>query len=197
VSAVRKEGTEHRMSVQAYFDLEDSDPDTRYEYLDGNVVMMSGGSLNHSLIQTNSIGFIVQALRDSPCRVFSSDARVKLSATRYVYPDVTISCAQQDNQRSVVEPNLVIEVMSPSTAGYDSGLKLRYYRKCSSITTILLVELDMPSVEVYRRQSSNTWTITIYDLDSQIILDALDVTIPVAEIYRNVTFTPTPEDSEE
>ncbi len=198
MSAVRKEDSDRRMSVQAYFDLENSTPDTRFEYLDGEIVMMAGGSRNHSHIQANAIGFLSQALRDSSCIVFSSDARVKLNATRYVYPDLTISCAQQpdDDQQSVADPTLVMEVLSPSTVAYDRGMKVFNYRKCPSIMTILLVEQDMPSVEVYRRQSPDIWTIQSYGPDGQIALETFGVTMPVSEIYRAITFPPTPEEGE-
>jgi Uma2 family endonuclease len=196
MSAARNDEIDRRMSVQSYFELENSQPDTRFEYIDGEILMMSGGSVNHGLISMNTGIYLGQALHDSPCRVFGSDVRVKLNASRYVYPDLTISCAQQedDDKQSVAEPNFVMEVLSPSTAGFDRGLKSLYYRKCPSITTILLVEQDMPLVEVYRRQSSNTWTITTYDLDGQIALDTLGITIPVAEIYHTITFPQTPEE---
>ncbi len=198
MSAVRKDDADHRMSVQAYFDLENSTPDTRFEYIDGEIMMMSGGSRNHGLIAMNTGGFLSQTLHDSPCRVFGSDVRVKLSASRYVYPDLTISCAQQpdDDKQSISEPTLVMEILSPSTVAYDRGMKLFNYRKCPSITTILLVEQDMPLIEVYRRQSPNTWTITTYGLDDQIVLDAFDVTIAASEIYHTITFPPVPAEDE-
>lgn len=130
------------------------------------------------------------ALRESSCLVFSSDARVKLSESRYVYPDVTIRCAPQlpEDPQSVDDPTLVIEVLSPGTAAYDRGQKLQNYRECLAVTTILLVAQDRPFVDVYRRQTADIWTVQTYGYDDQILLNDIQIPLPVAEIYRHITF---------
>lgn len=182
---------EQAMSVEAYLALDDSSVDVRYEYRDGYVVMMTGGSNNHSLISANLIMTLGYALRASSCLVFSPDARVKLSDSRYVYPDVTVRCAPEppEDLQSVNDPMLVIEVLSPSTAAYDRGQKLQDYRECPSLTTILLVAQERPVVDVYRRQTTDIWTVQTYGYDDQIVLADIHVTLPVAEIYRHITFT--------
>jgi Uma2 family endonuclease len=188
MSAARNDLT---ITVAGYLALEAASPDIRYEYLDGQIVMMSGGSRNHSLISSNITIFLGQALRNSACLVFNSDARVKLSDTRYVYPDVSVSCAAQrdDEQQNVTEPTVVVEVLSPGTIAYDRGDKLQRYRDCPSLQAILLVFQDQILIEVYRRQGEKIWMIQTYGIDEQIVLDTIGVTMPVAEIYRRVTFT--------
>jgi Uma2 family endonuclease len=181
---------EFRMSVEAYFALDNASPQKRYEYLDGRVLMMSGGSLDHALISANVIGTLIQTLRGLPCRVFTSDARVKLSDACYVYPDATVSCSARHapGTQTMTEPTVIVEVLSPGTEAYDRGLKLQRYRACSSLQAVLLIAQDRPAVDVYRRQSADIWTIQTYHLDDEIVLDAIGVTLPVAEIYREITF---------
>jgi len=180
----------HTMSTNAYLALETANPDIRYEYLDGQIMMMSDRSRNHSGISTDITIFLGTALRGGSCRVFNSDGRVKLNDDRYVYPDVTVSCAQQnqDDPQNITEPVLVVEVLSPGTAAYDRGQKLRDYCARPSIMVILLVAQDEPYVEAYFRHSQELWDVHIYGSEDVIALTALGVTLPVAEIYRQVSF---------
>ncbi len=184
------------MSVKAYLALDNASTDARYEYLDGRIYMMSGGSRNHALISANVIITLGQSLRGTSCRVFTSDARVMLSDSRYVYPDVSVSCARQSETdlQTVTDPTVIVEVLSPSTEVYDRGPKLRSYRDCPSLQAVLLISQDQPVVDVYRRQSANIWTVQTYYLDDEIVLDAIGATLPVAEIYREIVF---PAESEE
>lgn len=182
---------EHLMSVEAYLALEAASPQARYEFLDGRVLMMSGGSRQHAMISANIITALNQALRASSCIVFTSDARVKLNDNRYVYPDVAVSCAPQSTTdlQSVTEPMLVAEVLSPAPEAYDRGQKLKSYRDCPTIETIMLISQDEPFVEVYRRQSADFWTLQTYRNATEIVLDSINVTIPLSEIYFRIAFT--------
>jgi Uma2 family endonuclease len=196
MSAARQE---FRMSVEEYLALDNASPNTRYEYLDGRVLMMSGGSTQHSFISANIISFFIQALRGSTCKIFTSDARVRLNETQYVYPDATISCSDRPlvNSQTIAEPAIIFEVLSPGTEAYERGNKLRSYRACPSLQTVLLISQDQPVVDVVQRQSTGIWTIDTYLLGDQIILDTVGVTLPVEEIYREVEFpTPSEETSE-
>src|SRR5437763_33372 len=111
------------MSVEEYLQLDRSSTEARFEYIDGYVTMLAGGTLDHATIGANIITILRRSLRGSPCRVFTSDARVRLSLTRFVYPDATVSCDEQDRGQSdnVQSPRLVVEVVSRSTEGYDRG----------------------------------------------------------------------------
>ena len=116
------------MSVEEYLQLDRDSIDTRYEYIDGHVVMMAGGTLDHATISANTISTLRNLLRGSSCRVFTTDARVRISQTRYLYPDVSVSYNTQDRGRVdiVQSPRLVVEVLSPSTEATDRGRKLAY-----------------------------------------------------------------------
>ena len=104
------------MSVEQYFELEENSPDTRYEYLDGYVYMMSGGSANHAAISGNIYAILRSLLRGSQCRVYNSDMKVRVSEQQYFHPDVTVSCDSYDRGMAAVirSPRLVVEVLSPS-----------------------------------------------------------------------------------
>ncbi len=121
----RKEGhrkamaVEHRrsMTVEEYFQLEENDPETRYEYIDGNVYAMASGTANHDTIKSNIQRILWNLLRGSSCRVYSSDMRVYVSEERYFHPDVTVTCDPRDRGRvkAIQSPRFIVEVLSPST----------------------------------------------------------------------------------
>jgi Uma2 family endonuclease len=188
-----------RMSVEAYLALDNASPQTRYEYLDGRVLMMSGGSLQHAFISANVIGFFNQALRGSSCRTYTSDARVKLTESHYVYPDATVSCTSRPDVKAqtITEPTVIVEVLSPGTEAYDRGRKLESYRACPSLQSVLLISQDRPAIDVYRRRSADIWTVQTYYLDDAITLEAIPVTLPVAEVYYDITFAAEAEETPE
>jgi Uma2 family endonuclease len=183
------------MRVEDYLELDRSSIETRYEYIDGYVTMLAGGTLDHATIGANIISILRRLLRGSPCRVFTSDARVRLSRTRYVYPDVSVSCDEQDRGQSdiVQSPRLVVEVLSPSTEGYDRGRKFGYYRECLSIQEYLLIDAQRPMIEVYRREKHDLWILRAFRLDDEVELVNLGVHFPVSAIYEDVVFPPQDE----
>jgi Uma2 family endonuclease len=180
------------MSVEEYLQLDRDSIDTRYEYIDGHVIMMAGGTLDHATISANIISALRNLLRGSPCRVFTTDARVRVSETRYVYPDVSVSCDTQDRGRvDIVQfPRLVVEVLSPSTEATDRGRKLAYYRQCPTVQEYMLVNYQYPSVELYRREKNTLWTYHVLEDDDDIELASLGVRFPVTAVYEDVVFPP-------
>ncbi len=186
------------MSVEEYLQLDRSSIDTRYEYIDGHVIMMAGGTLDHAAISANIISILRNLLRGSSCRVFTTDARVRVSETRYVYPDVSVSCDTQDRGRvDIVQfPRLVVEVLSPSTEAADRGRKLAYYRQCPTVQEYMLVNYQYPSVELYRREKITLWTYHVLEDDNDIELASLGVRFPVTAVYEDVVFPPEEDDDE-
>jgi Uma2 family endonuclease len=180
------------MSVEEYLQLDRNSVDKRYEYIDGYVTMMSGGTLDHATIGANVISILRGLLRGSSCRVFTSDARVRLSEERYVYPDATVSCAKEDRGQSdiVQQPRFIVEVLSPSTEGYDRGQKFAYYRDCPTIQEYLVIDAQRPMVEIYRREKHGFWLLRAFHLEEHVDLNSLGVRFPVAAIYEDVTFPP-------
>ena len=179
------------MSVEEYLEL-GRKSEVRYEYIDGHVWMLADGSLDHSTIQANIIGLLKNLLRGGPCRVFTSDARVQLSATRYVFPDVSVSCDSLDRGRADIVhfPRLVVEVLSPSTEARDRGRKLSYYRQCESVQEYVLINSMFPLVEMYRRERNTLWTYRTFELEQDVELTSLGVRFPVASVYEDVVFSP-------
>lgn len=180
------------MSVEEYLALDRNSTETRYEYIDGHVTMMAGGTLDHATISLNIASTLRGLLRGSSCRVFSSDARVRLSATRYVLPDVTVSCDGRDRGRvDVIQyPYLVVEVLSPSTEDYNRGRKFTYYRECPTIQEYVMVNTEYQAVEVCRRARNDLWSFHVFRSGEDVELASLGVRFPITAVYEDVTFPP-------
>jgi Uma2 family endonuclease len=184
-----------KMSVEEFFELRESDPDVRYEYIDGYVYMMTGGSIRHAVIGSNLCRILGNLLEDKPCLVLNSDACVQLSETSYVCPDVTVSCDPRDQdyededlQKKLRYPLLIVEVLSPGTQSHDRGIKFGLYKNCPTIQEYLVVETTSPQVQLYRREANDRWTIYILNLDANVELTSVDVRFPVAKIYQKTSF---------
>lgn len=184
-----------RYSLEEYFRIE-RDSATKNEFRDGEIIDMSGGSLEHSLIIANTIGELRNRLKGSPCRVYDSNLRVRIARkVRYAYPDATVICdgAQFDpddpSRGTVINPRLVVEVLSPSTELYDRGDKFRRYLEVESLQEYIMIAQDEPRVETLFRQRDGTWLIAAAtDLQSSARLRSLDLELPLAEVYAGVSF---------
>ena len=181
------------ISVEEYLQLDRSSIETRYEYIDGYIRMLAGGTADHAIISANVISTLHGLLRGSSCRVFTSDLRVRLSQTRYVYPDASVSCDGRDRgQADIVQfPRLIVEVLSPSTEAYDRGRKFSYYRECQTVHEYLLIDSQCRAVELYRREKNPLRTLHAFGSEDEVELVSLGVSFSVAALYENVTF---PED---
>jgi Uma2 family endonuclease len=179
-----------RMSVDEWRQLERRNTDVKYEYLDGQVYLMSGGSLAHSRISNNTIRTLEDALGSQTCYVYNSDASVRLSETRYVYPDASVSCEERDQptteRMEVKFPRVVIEVLSESTEGKDRIKKAHGYHACPTIQEYMLVATRYQAVEVQRRVGDE-WTIHVFGADDDIELASLGISFPIAALYKGTT----------
>ena len=181
------------MSVEEYLDLDRRSIETRYEYIDGYVRILDGGTPDHAKIAANIIGVLYGPLEGSSCSIYTSDVRISLSETRYVYPDVVVSCDPRDQEQddTIQYPCLIVEVLSPSTEAIDRGRKLAYYRQCPTIREYVLVDSQRQSVEVFRREKSNFWTYHVFESGDDVELVSVGIRFPLAKLYRNVVL---PED---
>jgi Uma2 family endonuclease len=179
------------MTVEEYLELDRNSPDVRYEYIDGQVRMMSGGTADHATIAGNIFSILRAALRRTSCRVYNSDMRVRVSETKYVYPDVTVSCDEKDRgQIDILEsPTFVVEVLSPGTEGYDRGEKSWYYRAHPTIQEYMIVSAHHPVVEVFRKGKDGLWLLSTLRLNDEVQLASLEVNFPVKEVYEYIVFT--------
>lgn len=184
---------EQKYTPQEYFALE-KETGERYEYYNGHIQAMSGGTLNHSLIATNISGEIRQALKNkkSSCVAFNSDLKVHLKTiNNYLYPDIMVICGEPqyaENRKDAVEnPILVIEVLSKSTRQYDRGDKFGKYRNLPSLREYVLVDQYVPKVESWYKMEENVWRISnAFGLESSIQLYSIDCLITLADIYYMV-----------
>lgn len=177
------------MSVEEYLELDEENPDARYEYLDGYVYMMSGGSANHATIGGNIHALLKNLLRGSSCRAYNSDMKVRVSANRYFHPDVTVTCDPRDRGKATViqSPRLVVEVLSPSTEAGDRSIKLQAYLACPSIEEYVLINYRTMRIEIYHKEQKR-WMYDAYEAGNEVELASLDLHFPIAEAYEDVIF---------
>jgi Uma2 family endonuclease len=179
------------MSAAEYLNWEPTQED-RYEYWDGEVVAMSGGTRNHNRISLNFSKLLDDALLNRGCDVYIADVKVQVEPERkYFYPDVVVTCDKGDDDAQIVQfPCLIIEVLSPSTEAIDRGAKFARYRQFTSLQEYVLVQVDRPKVEVFRRNENNQWVLSEYDLDDRLLLESIGVEIVIFDLYRQVQFEP-------
>ena len=183
-----------KMSVEEYLKLDENSLNTKYEFIDGKVHMLAGGTADHSTINGNILTALKTALRGSQCRVHGSDLKVRLSEKRFVYPDVSVSCDSRDRGKITVMqfPILIVETLSPSTETYNRIRKFSYYRACMSIQEYVLVDTQTQAVEVYRRDQEPFWKFSAFEAGDYVELASLGISIPVSAIYEDIEL---PEDT--
>jgi Uma2 family endonuclease len=165
---------------------------SKSEYLAGRVIAMAGASYAHNRLSTNIAANLHLALRNKPCVVLGSDMRVKIAEVNaYFYPDVVIVCGQpqfEDEQEdTLLNPTVVIEVLSPSTEAFDRGEKFAAYQRIPTLREYLLVAQDRTHVEHFIRQPGGEWQRTEYtDLAQKVHLPSVGIDVPVELIYEGV-----------
>lgn len=162
----------------------------RHELVRGRIVAMAGGTRTHSLIAARLIAALGRALGDRPCEFYTSDMRIK-TADRYTYADVSVVCGppelEDPQQDTLLNPTVIIEVLSPSTEAYDRGEKFASYRTLHSLTDYILVAQDAIRVEHFHRQPDSSWLLTEHGQGARLVLDRIDCAIAIDDIYRNVS----------
>jgi Uma2 family endonuclease len=164
----------------------------RSEFYRGETFAMAGATREHNLINGNCFGVIWQQLAKRGCEVYQNDMKVRISATGlFTYPDVVVACGNlvfADDQRDVLlNPSLLIEVLSESTAAYDCGVKARHYRQLESLQEFLLIDSRVATLEHYVREDADTWRITGVDgLRAVVRLKSIDCELPLADAYAKV-----------
>ena len=166
----------------------------KFEYLDGEIIAMVGASEAHILICMNLYAHLHSQLKGSTCLAFSSDLRVKIQPhTSYVYPDLTVVCGQRlyTIEQALLNPMLIIEVLSPSTAHYDRTIKRELYQSIPSLRAYLLIEPEATFVEWYERTPADTWEHHQQtDPHANVPVPALQLVLPMRDIYKSPTLNP-------
>lgn len=175
--------------------------DLKHEYIDGHIYAMAGARRRHSLITGNLFASSHSQFQGKDCEVHQSDLRVKISARKYFYPDITIICGEAilaDNEfDNFLNPTVIVEVLSPSTEAFDRGNKFQFYRSIASLQEYILVSQDTARIEGFFRQESGLWTFDAsIGLDTRFKLSSIDCTFDLATIYQRISFE-TKDDSDE
>ncbi|HZP81316.1 MAG TPA: Uma2 family endonuclease [Chthonomonadaceae bacterium] len=192
-----------RLTPQEYLEREQK-AETKSEYHGGIVVAMAGASPEHNTITSNVHGELYGQLRGKDCRPFVSDLRVRVpECDKYYYPDVVVTCSEPNYEemagiRSLLNPTLIIEVLSDSTERTDRGEKWMCYQTLESLQSYVLISQDKPLIEVYRRQENGWFYTAVTGLESRVALDAIGCELKLADIYARVPFrvTPPPQDTD-
>lgn len=182
-----------RFTAAEYLSMERAS-DVKHEFAFGEIYAMSGASARHVGIVSNIVGELRNQLRQRPCQVYSTDLRLSVDANqRYTYPDVMVVCDRPrffDKQLdTLLNPELIVEVLSESTRNYDRGDKFQQYRGIRSFREYLSVDQDKAHVERYSKQNDGTCSLSeTDDMNGSIQLDSVGAKLPLAEIYFKIDF---------
>lgn len=174
-----------------YLSLE-READTKSEYVNGDIFAMAGASREYNQIASNIVASLSTQLMDRPCSVYSSDMKVKIAkANKYTYPDIVAACDPQqfedEHTDVLLNPTLIIEVLSDSTEAYDRGLKFFHYQRLASLREYILIGQKFCHLEKYERQAGNIWAYSeFHQMDDAVDIHALNCTLSLKDIYRKV-----------
>jgi Uma2 family endonuclease len=179
------------LTEEQYLELERK-AEYKSEYYEGEIFAMSGASLAHVLLVGDVFGELREQLKSGPCTVLANDMRVRVSAKGlYTYPDVVVVCGEpqllDDFADTLLNPTLIVEVLSPSTEAYDHGRKFEHYRSIESFKQYLLIASDRVHADLYTRQPENSWLLTSAErLEDSLELAAIGCRIGLRAIYARV-----------
>lgn len=179
------------ISPEEYFELEEA-AEYKSEYYHGEMFAMSGASYHHNLIAGNVFAALHTSLRDSDCIVFSSDMKIELDkAKHYAYPDISAVCGDvrfaEKRNDTIVNPALIIEILSESTQEYDKGLKFRAYQKIASLKDYVVIDQYSYSVEYFSKNNSGIWISEKFENpDDRFVIRSVDVELSLDMIYHRV-----------
>lgn len=178
-----------KMTYAEYMAFEQASVE-KHEFFNGEVFAMAGGTLERGALAAAAILALGKALEDRPCRMFTSDVRVRIHATGLTtYPDLSVACGKAEvdaeDSHALVNPVLIVEVLSDSTEAYDRGEKAAHYRHIPSLKEYVLVSQHRPRIEVYRRNEAGRWELYEYERGASCELVSVGVSVSVDDVYRD------------
>ncbi len=175
---------------------------SKHEYFAGEIYAMTGASEPHNLIASNVTAHLHRQLRGRACRVYPSDMRLKVMQTGLnTYPDITIVCGPPQftdpaKRDTLINPTVIIEILSLSIERYDRGLKFQNYRTIASLQDYILIAQDKPHIERYARHKRSQWLLVeAIELEASLPIDSLSATLQLADVYEQVELPPHPDSS--
>jgi Uma2 family endonuclease len=184
-----------RFTPEEYFAWEKNQLE-KYEYIDGEVYTMSGGSVNHGRIAIKLTAMFDTHLDNSSCITGNSDIKVNILATNnYTYPDASVTCDDRDKNTTnyFTYPCLIVKVLSDSTESYDRGGKFRLYRNNPILQDYLLVSSARIEMDLYHKNDAGDWVIINYQAGDTVELKSINLSFPIEQVYRGLVLTPEPE----
>lgn len=183
--------SKQKMSIEEYLEMENA-VDEKHEYYKGEIFAMSGAKVPHNTIATNFLGTLFNKLKGKKCKPYGSDARIHIEAnTLFTYPDISIICGEiitlNNDDYNVLNPTVIIEVLSKSTKNYDRGEKFKLYRDITTLKEYILVDSESIHIEIFRLNKNGHWELEEYNsLTDTVIIKAIDETVILSEIYDGV-----------
>ena len=187
------QAAERYISEEAYLELEER-AETKHEYFHGRIYAMAGAKEAHNLISVNVAGELRQQFKGKPCRAYSNDMRVLVSKTKlYTYPDVIAVCGEpvfaNRNRTTLLNPTVIVEVLSEATESYDRGEKFAHYRTLETLTDYILMAQDKMRLEHYVRQPDERWMLTIVsDPQGVLEIESIGCLLRMTDVYEKVEF---------
>ena len=178
-----------RMSYEEYLAFSAA-AEVKHEYINGEAYAMAGGTPEHAAIPLRLASILERGLRGRPCQAFSSDLRIHVAATRaHFYPDLSVVCGKLETEPtdplSVLNPTVLVEVLSPATGEFDRGAKAAHYRSIPSLQEYLLVSPSDRTIEIQRRSERGVWEIHLFQAGQVARMESLGVQVPVDEVFAD------------
>jgi len=182
-----------KYSIEEYLEME-KEAGQKHEYYQGEIFAMSGAKVQHDIIVVNLISALKQKLKDSPCRPHSSDLRIHIPKnTLFTYPDISIVCGEintlNNDKWNVLNPAVIVEVLSRSTKNYDRGEKFKLYRDIPTIKEYILVDSENIGIEIYRVNEREHWELEeLKKMEDILLIKTVQQSVPLTEIYEGTEF---------
>ena len=175
-----------KMTLAEFLVWEEAQPE-RHEFYRGETYAMVGGSLRHNRVVLNLASRIGDHLDGTPCQVFAENVKAEL-AEGFLYPDVMVTCgkAEAGDEQTVTDPKLIIEVLSPSTKGYDQRDKFVLYRSLPSLLEYALIDPSERRVEVFTRTDAGAWLLVDQTKANTLTLSSIDLMLPMEAVFKGV-----------
>ena len=183
-----------KFSIEEYLEVEKTSEE-KHEFYRGEIFVMSGSKVSHNTIAVNLTVLLGQKLKGKSCKPFNSDQRIYIPENSlFTYPDISIICGEiltlNNDDWNILNPSVIIEVLSPGTKDYDRGGKFKLYRDINTLKEYILVDTETISIEVFRINDNGYWQLEEYKkIDSTLLVKAVQISIPVAEIYQGIKLT--------
>jgi len=180
-----------KISIEEYLEMENASME-KHEYYKGEIFAMSGAKVPHNIVTKNLSGILFGKLKGKKCQPYGSDQRIHIqSNTLFTYPDISIICGEiitlNNDDYNVLNPSVIIEILSKSTSNYDRGEKFKLYRDIQTLKEYILVDSETIHIEVFRLNENNHWELEEYDsIENFLFIKAIDEKIAISEIYEGV-----------